>query len=369
MNVPSAAPDVSSAATTQSAGFALADDAARLAAVRRRDPSADGLFVYSVATTGVYCRPSCAARPAREANIAFHADGAAARAAGFRPCRRCRPDEPPLGERRAAAVAAACRTIDAAEEPPSLAALAAAAGLSPHHFHRVFRAATGVTPKAYADARRAERLRAGLDRGERVTDAIYEAGYGSSSRFYERSAERLGMTPGAFRDGGRDTALRFAVAECSLGAILVAASGRGIAAIAFGDDPAALVEDLQDRFPKATLIGGDADFEATVARVVGFVEAPGTGLDLPLDVRGTAFQERVWQALRAIPAGRTATYTDIAAAIGLPKAVRAVAQACGANPAAVAIPCHRVVRTDGSLSGYRWGVERKRALLEREGAR
>ena len=345
------------------------DDAARLAAVRARDAAADGRFVYAVATTGVYCRPSCAARPARRENITFHADGAAARAAGFRPCKRCRPDEPPLAVRHAAAVAAACRAIDEAEEPPALAVLAAAAGLSPHHFHRIFRAATGVTPKAYAGARRAARLRAGLDRGERVTDAMFDAGYGSSSRFYANAGERLGMTPVAFRDGGRDAALRFAVGRCSLGAIIVAASERGIAAIELGDDPERLVHGLQDRFPKATLIGGDAGFEELVARVVGFVEAPGGGLDLPLDVRGTAFQERVWQALRAIPAGSTATYTEVAAAIGLPKAVRAVAQACGANPAAVAIPCHRVVRTDGSLSGYRWGIDRKLALLQREGAR
>ncbi len=348
---------------------AFSDDVARLAAVRARDPAADGRFVYSVATTGVYCRPSCAARPALAANIAFHADGAAARAAGFRPCKRCRPDEPAGHVRHAEAVAAACRAIEAAEEPPPLAALAAIAGLSPHHFHRVFKTVTGVTPKAYASARRAARLRAGLDRGDRVTDALYEAGYGSSSRLYEQADGRLGMTPAAFRDGGRGTELRFAVGHCSLGAVIVAASQRGIAAIELGDDPDALVRGLEDRFPKATLIGGDAEFETLVARVVAFVEAPAAGLDLPLDVRGTAFQERVWQALRAIPAGRTATYTEIATAIGLPKAVRAVAQACGANPAAVAIPCHRVVRTDGSLSGYRWGVERKAALLAREGAR
>ncbi len=352
-----------------SASQPYASDEARLAAVRARDAAADGRFVYSVATTGVYCRPSCTARPARRENIVFHADGAAARAAGFRPCKRCRPDKPPLAARHAAAIAVACRAIDAAEEAPPLAALAATAGMSPYHFHRVFKAATGVTPKAYASARRAARLRSGLEQGERVTDAIFDAGYGSSSRFYEHAGERLGMTPAAFRDGGRNVVLRFAVGRCSLGAIIVAASERGIAAIELGDDPQALVEGLQDRFPRATLIGGDADFEALVAKVVGFVEAPANGLDLPLDVRGTAFQERVWQALRAIPAGTTATYTDIAAAIGMPKAVRAVAQACGANPAAIAIPCHRVVRTDGSLSGYRWGVERKRALLEREGAR
>lgn len=368
---PSPAPSIvtAPAAFPSPSSRSYGSDEARLAAVRTRDAAADGHFVYSVATTGVYCRPSCAARPARRENIAFHADGAAARAAGFRPCKRCRPDEPPLAARHAAAIAAACRAIDEAEETPPLADLATLAGMSPYHFHRVFKAATGVTPKAYASARRAARLRTGLEGGERVTDAIFDAGYGSSSRFYEHAGERLGMTPAAFRDGGRDVVLRFAVGRCSLGAVIVAASDRGIAAIELGDDPQRLVEGLQDRFPKATLIGGDEGFEALVAKVVGFVEAPSTGLDLPLDVRGTAFQERVWRALRAIPAGMTATYTDVAAAIGMPRAVRAVAQACAANPAAIAIPCHRVVRTDGSLSGYRWGIERKRALLEREGAR
>ena len=368
---PSPAPSIvtAPAASLHPPSQSYGSDEARLTAVRARDAAADGRFVYSVATTGVYCRPSCAARPARRENIAFHADGAAARAAGFRPCKRCRPDEPPLAARHATAIAAVCRAIEEADEAPSLAALAEAAGMSPYYFHRVFKASTGVTPKAYASARRAARLRAGLEQGERVTDAIFDAGYGSSSRFYEHASERLGMTPAAFRDGGRDAVLRFAVGRCSLGAIIVAASERGIAAIELGDDPQQLVEGLQDRFPRATLIGGDEGFEALVAKVVGFVEAPASGLDLPLDVRGTAFQERVWRALRAIPAGRTATYTEIAVAIGMPKAVRAVAQACGANPAAIAIPCHRVVRTDGSLSGYRWGVERKRALLEREGAR
>lgn len=348
---------------------AYGSDAARLAAVRARDAAADGTFLYAVATTGVYCRPSCAARPARPENITFHADGAAARAAGFRPCKRCRPDEPTLTERQASLVAEACRAIDAAEVAPSLGTLAAAAGLSPYHFHRVFKAQTGVTPKAYATARRADRLRAGLDCGARITDAIYDAGYGSSSRFYESAGERLGMTPRAFRDGGRDTELRFAVAPCSLGNVIVAASRRGIAAIELGDDPETLEAGLAARFPKARLIGGDAAFADLVARVVAFIEAPAAGLDLPLDVRGTAFQEQVWRALRAIPAGRTATYTEIATSIGAPRAVRAVAQACAANPTAVAIPCHRVVRADGSLSGYRWGVERKRALLAREGSR
>jgi AraC family transcriptional regulator of adaptative response/methylated-DNA-[protein]-cysteine methyltransferase len=266
----------------------------------------------------------------------------------------------------AAIAAEACRLIAGSDAAPDLTALARHAGLSPSHFHRLFKQATGLTPKQYATAERARRLRDGLGAGRAVTDAILEAGYGSSSRFYERSNELLGMTPTAYRAGGADTEIRFAVGECSLGAILVASSEKGLCAILMGDDPDALVRDLQDRFAKATLLGGDAAFESTVATVVGFVEAPGTGLDLPLDVRGTAFQQRVWQALREIPAGSTASYTDIAARLGSPNAVRAVAGACAANALAVAIPCHRVVRSDGALSGYRWGVERKRALLDRE---
>lgn len=341
-------------------------DDARWAAVTGRDPAADGVFYYSVATTGVYCRPSCAARQPRRENVTFHESCAAAERAGFRPCRRCRPNEPSLAQRHAAAVAGACRTIESAEEPPTLEALAVAAGLSTYHFHRLFKAATGVTPKAYASAHRSRRVRQELGRAPTVTAAIYEAGYNSSSRFYEHAGEHLGMTPTAYRDGGRSTEIRFAVGQCSLGAILVAATARGVCAIQFGDDPAALVRELQDRFPKARLEGGDAGFERLVAQVVGLVETPAHGLDLPLDVRGTAFQERVWQALRTIPAGSTASYAEIAGRIGNPKAVRAVARACAANPVAVAIPCHRVVRTDGALSGYRWGVERKRALLARE---
>jgi AraC family transcriptional regulator of adaptative response/methylated-DNA-[protein]-cysteine methyltransferase len=240
--------------------------------------------------------------------------------------------------------------------------------MSPCHFHRLFKAATGLTPRAWAAAHRAKRVREELAAGATVTQAIYGAGFGSSSRFYEQSDRMLGMKPSAFRAGGRDAEIRFAVGECSLGTILVAASTRGICAILLGDEPEALVHELEDRFPQARLVGGDAAFEAWVARVIGFVDAPAAGLDLPLDIRGTAFQQRVWQALTAIPPGSTASYADIAAAIGRPKAVRAVARACAANPLAVAIPCHRVVRTDGGLSGYRWGIERKRALLERERA-
>ena len=338
------------------------------AAIRRRDSAQDGTFLYAVRTTGVYCRPSCAARPARRENVSFHDSCAAAERAGFRPCKRCRPNEPSRQHRQAALVRAACHAIDTAEEAPALADLAHAAGLSPYHFHRVFKGVAGVTPKAYALARRAARVQDGLGRAASVTEAVYGAGFNASSRFYEGAVDRLGMTPGAYRAGGAGATIRFAVGECSLGAVLVAATGRGVCAIAFGDDPAALVHDLQDRFPKAELVGGDPAFEATVALVVGAVEAPGTGLDLPLDIRGTAFQQRVWQVLRAIPPGRTASYAEVAAAVGAPAAVRAVAGACAANTLAIAIPCHRVVRADGALSGYRWGVERKAVLLRREQA-
>jgi AraC family transcriptional regulator of adaptative response/methylated-DNA-[protein]-cysteine methyltransferase len=341
-------------------------EADRWAALRRRDPAADGRFVYAVHSTGVYCRPSCAARPARPENVVFYATNAEAEQAGFRPCKRCRPDGPSQSDRRTEAVASACRLIEEAEEAPQLEELAAAAGMSPHHFHRVFKQVTGVTPRAYVQAHRAARVADALQQAGSVTEAIYEAGYGSSGRFYETAGARLGMTPTSYRRGGAGETIRFAVGACSLGSILVAATERGICAILLGDDPDMLLRDLQDRFPKADLIGGDAGFEAMVAQVVGFVEAPGAGLALPLDIGGTAFQQRVWQALRSIPAGRTASYAEIANAIGEPAAVRAVARACGANSLAVAIPCHRVVRSDGGLSGYRWGVERKRDLLNRE---
>lgn len=353
---------------TPTASLAFSDDEARWAAVVRRDRTADGAFYYSVRTTGVYCRPSCAARLARREHVRFHATCAEAEQAGFRPCKRCRPHEASMAARWAAVVAAACRAMAAADEMPSLDELAQTAGMSRSHFHRLFKALTGVTPRAYAEAQRAQRVRDELRRSATVTEAIYSAGFQSHGRFYATSSERLGMTPTAFRAGGSGEVIRFAVRACWLGAILVAATDRGVCAILLGDDPETLVRDLQDRFPRAQLIGGDTAFEHLVATVVGFVEAPGLGLDLPLDVRGTAFQQRVWQALRAIPVGATASYADIARRIGAPHAVRAVAQACAANPLAVAIPCHRVVRHDGTLSGYRWGMERKRALLAREAA-
>jgi AraC family transcriptional regulator, regulatory protein of adaptative response / methylated-DNA-[protein]-cysteine methyltransferase len=341
----------------------------RWARVVARDRSMDGRFYYSVSTTGIYCRPSCASRTANPKNVRFHDSIADAETAGFRACKRCKPDQASPDAQNVATVARICRLIEQAEEVPALAELARAAGLSPGYFHRVFKSVAGVTPKVYAAAHRAGKVRDELGRSSTVTKAIHNAGFNSNGRFYEKSGEMLGMTPTDYRAGGANTAIRFAVGECSLGSILVAKSPKGVCAILIGDDPEVLVRDLQDRFPRAQLIGGDSAFEKLVANVVGLIEAPGLGLDLPLDVRGTAFQQRVWTALREIPTGTTVTYTDIARKIGAPKAVRAVAGACAANPLAVAIPCHRVVRSDGALSGYRWGIERKRALIDRESKR
>jgi AraC family transcriptional regulator of adaptative response/methylated-DNA-[protein]-cysteine methyltransferase len=357
---------------TAVSGAHLTDDERWAAVVSRQEAD----FYYSVRTTGVYCRPSCGARRPRRDNIAFHATTADAEQAGFRPCRRCRPDEAPAAERRAATIAAACQVIEAAneQEPPSLDDLAGAAGMSRSHFQREFKAATGVTPKAYSMAVRNRRVRERLAAGSptastTVTEAIYDAGFNSNSRFYATSSATLGMTPTDLRAGGAGLTIRFAVGECSLGSMLVAATDAGVCAISLGDDPDALVHDLEDRFPTASLAGAEAGFERWMSAVVALVDDPRVGLDLPLDVRGTAFQQRVWLALRDIPAGSTQTYSQVATTIGAPTAVRAVAAACAANTLAVAIPCHRVVRTDGSLSGYRWGIDRKRLLLEREATR
>jgi AraC family transcriptional regulator of adaptative response/methylated-DNA-[protein]-cysteine methyltransferase len=286
--------------------------------------------------------------------------------AGFRPCKRCKPDQASLEELHAEKVAQACRLIEAAEEAPKLDALAETVGLSPYHFHRIFKQAVGVTPKAYSIAHRNKRVRAGLGTSNTVTEAIYDAGFNSNGRFYANASEVLGMAPTKFREGGAGQEMRFAIRKCSLGLILIAASEKGVCAILFGDDPEELQRDLQDQFPRARLIGGDKSFEELTAKVVAFVEEPNQGLDLPLDIRGTAFQHRVWDALRRIPAGSTASYAEIARKIGAPKSVRAVARACATNRIAVAIPCHRVIGSDGSLTGYRGGIERKRALLARE---
>ena len=341
-------------------------DEARWAAVVTRDANHDGNFFYCVETTGVYCRPSCPSRPAKRGNVRFCATAAEAETQGFRPCRRCRPDAPSQQEQDAEKIARACRVIEAAEVPPTLTQLARTVGLSPYHFHRLFSKIAGVTPKAYAQAHRRARLRAELKDSRTVTEAIYESGYNSSARFYATAKETLGMTANAYRAGAPRETIRFAIGQSSLGAVLVAASAKGICAISLGDEPEELLRNLQDRFPRATLIGGDETFERYVAAAVGMVERPCSRFDLPLDMRGTAFQQRVWAALRKIPAGKTARYAEIARRIGAPKATRAVAQACAANPVSLAVPCHRVVRSDGALSGYHWGVERKRELLERE---
>lgn len=341
----------------------------RWAKVQARDARADGTFFYAVKTTGVYCRPSCASRPALPENVHFYASAAQAERAGFRPCKRCKPDQPSAPERNASTVAALCRLIEQRDEAPTLAELARHAGLSVYHTHRLFKAVTGVTPKAYAQSRRGERVRHALTQSRSVTRAIYDAGFSSSGRFYEHANRLLGMTPVAYQKGGAALPIRFAVGQCTLGAVLVAATDRGVCAILLGDDPDALTKDLAHRFPRATLIGADRTFEDIVAKVVGLVEHPRkTAAELPLDIRGTVFQQQVWHALTRIPPGTTMTYAQIADMIGMPKAVRAVARACAANALAVAIPCHRVVRSDGSLSGYRWGVARKRKLLEDERA-
>lgn len=343
-------------------------DDPRWTKVLARDAAADGEFVYSVATTGVYCRPACAARTPNRRNVAFHADCAAAEAAGFRPCKRCKPDQASLRERQAGLIAEACRRIEAAEEQLSLGELADGAGLSPHHFHRLFRSITGLTPKGYADAHRAGRVRDALTEGASVTEALYDAGYGSSGRFYAAAGDALGMKPAAYAKGGAQANIRYGIGRSTLGYVLAASTDQGICAILMGDDDDDLVADLERRFPNARAIEADAGFDATVAAVVAMVEEPARGLALPLDIRGTAFQRRVWQALQAIPAGETLSYAGLASAIGQPDAARAVAGACAANRLAVAIPCHRIVRGDGSLSGYRWGTERKRELLKREAA-
>ncbi|MGE0383994.1 MAG: bifunctional DNA-binding transcriptional regulator/O6-methylguanine-DNA methyltransferase Ada [Gammaproteobacteria bacterium] len=338
----------------------------RWAAVLARDARADGTFVYSVRTTGVYCRPSCPARRAHPRNVLFHATAADAERAGFRPCRRCRPQAESAHAELAAAVARACRFIDCADSIPSAADIAAHAGTGVRTLNRWFRAATGVTPLEYARAARAARLRAHLGAAADVTGAMHEAGFGSSARFYGSAGALLGMTPTRWRAGGAGVTIHHAIGPSSLGPVLVACTGRGICAILLGDGADALARELRARFPRAQHVPGDALLAGRLAEAIALVEDPARGHDLPLDLRGTLFQHRVWRELQSIPAGGTATYSGVAARIGAPGAARAVAAACAANPAAVAVPCHRVVREDGDLAGYRWGLARKRALLERE---
>jgi AraC family transcriptional regulator of adaptative response/methylated-DNA-[protein]-cysteine methyltransferase len=378
MNTPTSVPAMRAAQTAEAStetptkvepdadDTALAVEQLRWSAVITRDGQCDGEFVYAVRTTGIYCRASCPSRTARRENVEFFDTTDLARAAGYRACKRCTPDEVSLEHRRNDAVTAACRAIEASAAPLRLNDLARDAGLSPHHFHRVFRQVTGVTPGAYVRAIRHKRMQAALASAPSVTDAIHDAGFNSSSRFYAGGTEALGMAPTAWRTGGAGERIRYAVEPCALGVIIVAATPRGVCCIEFGDSAHALVERLRARFPKAALEPGDPQFLQWVGAVLAFIEQPRGVLDLPLDIQGTAFQRQVWEALRTIPAGRRVSYTDVASAIGRPEAVRAVATACASNAVAVAIPCHRVVRNDGGLAGYRWGIERKAELLRRE---
>jgi AraC family transcriptional regulator of adaptative response/methylated-DNA-[protein]-cysteine methyltransferase len=337
-------------------------------AVENRDASADGNFFYGVRTTGVYCRPGCASRRPLRTNTAFFETTAAAEAAGFRACKRCRPTDDSAAARHVAAIERACALLRTSEAVPSLAELADAARISRFHFHRVFKQITGVTPRDYARIHRLGRLGEKLDSGEPITASIYASGFGSSSRAYEAAPAGLGMTPGTRRRGGSGETIRFVTVATSLGWALVAATARGICMTALSDDRDSLAVALRQRFPRAELIAEDAGLKEWADRIVRFITAPEQNLDLPLDIRGTAFQARVWRALQKIPLGKTASYIEIAASLGQPKAVRAVAQACAANKLALIVPCHRVIRSDGELGGYRWGLERKRALLARERA-
>jgi AraC family transcriptional regulator of adaptative response/methylated-DNA-[protein]-cysteine methyltransferase len=352
------------ASSDQTAVLDLSSEEGRYQAIRERDARADGRFYYAVVTTGVYCRPTCAARLAHRENVRFHDTPEAAERAGFRACKRCRPDEPAAREARVVAKARAL--LEASESPVKLAELAAGAGLSPSHFHRLFRKQAGMTPQEYGAAARLRRFGEAVRGGSSVTEAIYEAGYSSSGRFYEAGGA-LGMTPSELRRGGEGLRLRAVVRPCSLGQVLVAATPRGVCLIAFDDTPDALERELHRRFPRAEVDAADASVERLAAAVVAAVETGGTA-DIPLDLLGTAFQQRVWRALREIPRGATVTYAELARRIGAPQAVRAVGTACGANPVAPIVPCHRVLRGDGGLGGYRWGLARKKALLARERA-
>ena len=354
-----------------SASVSVDREGERWDAVQRKDARRDGEFVFAVRSTGVYCRPSCAARQPLRRNVAFFDAPAQARAAGYRACKRCHPDGTSTREKQVQAILAACRLIEQSEERMSLAVLANKVGLSAYHFHRLFKEVTGVTPRDYHRARQIARLNNTLKDSPTVTAAIYDAGFNSAGRFYDHADALLGMTASSYRSGGAGQEIRYAVQTCALGLVLVAATARGVCTIEFGDTVAELTARLHERFPKARFRPADAEFSAWLQRVLDYLQTPAVAaqLDLPLDVRGTAFQQQVWKALREIPAGTTSTYTAVAEKIGRPSAVRAVAQAIASNPVAVAVPCHRVLRSDGSLSGYRWGVARKEQLLVNERAR
>lgn len=343
------------------------DTSARWTSIIARDRTADGAFVYAVVTTGVFCRPGCSSRLPKRDNVVFFQTAPEAAQAGFRPCRRCRPDTPtsPYGA-DAALIEKVCGQIAQAEEMPLVRDLAHSAGLSVFHFQRLFKAVTGITPKQYMMAYRAKRFRDGLRQDQSVTEAIYDAGFGSSSSAYAGSDGTLGMPPGKYRRGAEDIEIWWMAATCALGWVLVAATSRGICSIAFADTPEALRAELDERYPRAHIREAGPEFKAWLDAVLSLIETPERGLDLPLDIQGTAFQQRVWQALRDVPAGHTISYAELAQRIGTPRGTRAVGRACASNPIAVAIPCHRAVRSNGTLAGYRWGISRKTELLEQE---
>jgi AraC family transcriptional regulator of adaptative response/methylated-DNA-[protein]-cysteine methyltransferase len=337
------------------------DDEARWRIALAKDRRFDGAFVTGVHSTGIYCRPSCPARPPKRENVRFYATPEDAEAAGLRPCLRCKPEAVSRDE---AAVAEAIKLLRDAEETVPLEKLAAVTGYSPAHFQRLFKRAVGLSPAAFSRALRIERAADALSAGESVTEAVYEAGYGAPSRFYEAAGARLGMAPSVWRDGGKGATIHWAVVETTLGAMLVAATDKGVCRLSFNED----ADDLHERFPKAELIEGGEAFSDLLGKVIASVEQPGDSSHIPLDVQGTAFQEAVWRELRRIPPGETRSYAQIAAAVGKPGAVRATGSANGANNVAVLIPCHRVVKSDGSLGGYAYGPDIKRKLLERERA-
>lgn len=342
------------------------DARSRFEAFATRDARADGCFIIAVKTTGIYCRPVCPARPPKRENIEFHDDVASARRAGYRACLRCKPDDAPAHARTAKMITQACRRLESEEVAPRVSELALVAGVSAGRFHRLFKLATGLSPKQYALARRVESFRTRLKKGEGVTSALYASGFNSSSRAYE-AGQRLGAKPSEIKSGGASLELRMDVARCSLGFVGIATSAKGLCALAFGDSDAEARSAVRDRLPKAIMIDASAEDSNFLARIVELVDHPSMEIVLPLDIRGTAFQERVWQALRRIPAGQTQSYAEVARAIGSPKSHRAVANACGANRIAVAIPCHRVLASGGGIGGYAFGVKRKKLLLQKEG--
>jgi AraC family transcriptional regulator of adaptative response/methylated-DNA-[protein]-cysteine methyltransferase len=340
-----------------------------LDAVAARDRSMDGVFYYAVLSTGIYCRPSCPSKRARRENVVFFRAREAAEHAGFRPCKRCKPEAAAAADPNGQLVEKICRHIDAHPgEPVTLEALSRALGMSPFHLQRTFKARTGITPRAYSDSRRLNSLKAGLREGHSVTRSLYDAGYGSSSRLYENASAHLGMTPSRYRKQGAGVTIRYTIAPSPIGQMLLAATERGICAVQFGNSVAALERELRAEYPKAEIARSDRKLTEEV-RAMREIMGGNSSRSLPLDIQATAFQRRVWEALQAIPRGATKSYSKIAADIGHPKAARAVARACAINPVAVAIPCHRVVREDGALGGYRWGVDRKKKLLALEAAR